>query len=263
MEVLHQSDARIRDPAIAGIVGGYSEVWGSATHTSPHGRWRHLTSRQELPAKFKLAIQRLPEIGPIFLRQLGGVVDVIRSHSEPGLHSARYNLVIQRLTSMAPAILLSVNAITASLRPEPVAPGAQSDEPMRQDLERAFARELRRGGRMLAIAAVVVLGWAGFVPLSGAVVVAGRLVVQSSVKKVQHPQGGIVASILVRNGTKVAAGEELVRLDQTSARSNLQVVARQLDEVRMRIARLTAERDNLPYTALAHEICSATGQCRT
>ena len=122
---------------------------------------------------------------------------------------------------------------------------------MRQDLERAFARELRRGGRMLAIAAVVVLGWAGFVPLSGAVVVAGRLVVQSSVKKVQHPQGGIVASILVRNGTKVAAGEELARLDQTSARSNLQVVARQLDEVRMRIARLTAERDNVADTALA------------
>ena len=184
-----------------------AEVWGSATHTSPHGRWRHLTSRQELPAKFNLAIQRLPEIGPIFLRQLGGVI--------------------------------------AALRPEPVS-ALRADEPMRQDLERAFARELRRGGRMLAIAAIVVLGWAGFVPLSGAVVVAGRLVVQSSVKKVQHPQGGIVASILVRNGTKVAAGEELARLDQTSARSNLQVVARQLDEVRMRIARLTAERDNLP-----------------
>jgi HlyD family secretion protein len=184
-----------------------TEVWGSATQTSALGRWRHLTSRQELPAKFNLAIQRLPEIGPIFLRYLGGVI--------------------------------------AALRPEP-ASALRVGEPMRQDLERAFARELRRGGRMLAIAAVVVVGWAGFVPLSGAVVVAGRLVVQSSVKKVQHPQGGIVASILVRNGTKVAAGEELARLDQTSARSNLQVVARQLDEVRMRIARLTAERDNLP-----------------
>jgi HlyD family secretion protein len=183
------------------------EVWGSATHASPHGRWRHFTSRQELPAKFNLAIQRLPEIGPIFLRQLGGVI--------------------------------------ASLRPQPVS-ALRAGEPVSQDLERAFAREFRRGGRMLAFAAIVVLGWAGIVPLSGAVVVAGRLVVQSSVKKVQHPQGGIVASILVRNGTKVAAGEELARLDQTSARSNLQVVARQLDEVRTRIARLTAERDNLP-----------------
>jgi HlyD family secretion protein len=43
----------------------------------------------------------------------------------------------------------------------------------------------------------------------------------------------------------VRAGNELVRLDQTSAHANLQVVARQLDEVRIRIARLKAERDNL------------------
>jgi HlyD family secretion protein len=82
-------------------------------------------------------------------------------------------------------------------------------------------------------------------PLSGAVVVPGSLVVQSSVKKVQHPQGGVISAILVRNGSKVAAGDELARLDQTSARANLQVVARQLDEVRVRLARLRAERDNV------------------
>ena len=166
-----------------------------------------------------------------------------RTPQNPGLHSARYNLVIQRLTSMAPAILRSVNAITASLRPEPVA-ARRAHEPTPEVLERALARELRRGTRMLAAAAVVVFGWAGFVPLSGAVVIAGRLVVQSSVKKVQHPQGGVVSSILVRNGAAVVAGDEVVRLDQTSARANLQVVARQLDEVRLRMARLTAERDN-------------------
>jgi HlyD family secretion protein len=122
---------------------------------------------------------------------------------------------------------------------------ATEDEPVHQGLERTFARELHRGRRILAIAAVFLVGWAGFVPLSGAVVVAGRLVVQSSVKKVQHPQGGIVASINVRNGSKISAGEELIRLDQTAARANLQVVARQLDEIRLRIARLRAERDNV------------------
>ncbi|MBS0242842.1 MAG: HlyD family type I secretion periplasmic adaptor subunit, partial [Proteobacteria bacterium] len=82
-------------------------------------------------------------------------------------------------------------------------------------------------------------------PISGAVVVSGSLVVQSSVKKVQHPQGGIVSAILVRNGSKVAGGDEVARLDQVAARANLQVVARQLDEVRLRIARHRAERDNL------------------
>jgi HlyD family secretion protein len=77
------------------------------------------------------------------------------------------------------------------------------------------------------------------------VVISGSLVMQSNVKKVQHAQGGIVTTILVHNGSKVRAGNELVRLDQTSAHANLQVVARQLDEVRIRIARLKAERDNL------------------
>jgi HlyD family secretion protein len=112
-------------------------------------------------------------------------------------------------------------------------------------LEQALARERRRSSRILAVAAVVIFGWAAWVPLSGAVVVSGSLVMQSSVKKVQHPQGGIVTAILVGDGSKVAAGDELVRLDQTSARANLQVVARQLDEVRIRIARLKAERDKL------------------
>jgi HlyD family secretion protein len=92
-------------------------------------------------------------------------------------------------------------------------------------------------------AGLFILVWAGFVPLSGAVIVAGSLVVQSSVKKVQHPAGGVVSAIFVHNGSKVKAGDELLRLDKTSAHANLQVIARQLDESRLRIARLNAERD--------------------
>ena len=45
------------------------------------------------------------------------------------------------------------------------------------------------------------------VPLSGAVVVPGNLVVQSNVKTIQHPTGGVVAQIPVRNGMRVNAGD--------------------------------------------------------
>jgi len=121
----------------------------------------------------------------------------------------------------------------------------EHEEPLRHRLEHNLGSELRRGGRVLAIAGAIVLGWAGLVPLSGAVIVSGSLVVRSDVKKVQHPSGGIIAAIAVRNGSKVEAGQELVRLDETSARTNLQVIARQLDEVRLRIARLNAERDGV------------------
>jgi HlyD family secretion protein len=124
-------------------------------------------------------------------------------------------------------------------------PAGEFDSSIGQKLERALARERRRSSRILACAGVVLFGWAAWVPLSGAVVISGSLVMQSNVKKVQHAQGGIVTAIRVQNGSKVGAGDELVRLDQTPARANLQVVARQLDEVRIRIARLKAERDNL------------------
>src|SRR5258706_3570964 len=141
--------------------------------------------------------------------------------------------------------LITVRGLLKTLRAEllPAQHASAQDEPFTLHFERALAGELRRGRRVLAIVAVAVLGWAGLMPISGAVIVAGSLVAQSSVKKVQHPTGGVVAEIRVRNGSKVKAGDELVRLDQTSARTNLQVIARKLDEVRLKMARLSAERE--------------------
>lgn len=107
----------------------------------------------------------------------------------------------------------------------------------------ALDEELRTGLRVLVIAGVLGGGWFFFMPLAGAVVVPGNLVVQSNVKTIQHPTGGVVAAIMVNNGTRVKAGDLLVRLDATQARASLQVVSKQLDELRARIARLAAERD--------------------
>lgn len=94
---------------------------------------------------------------------------------------------------------------------------------------------------------VLVLGgtavWAARTEISGAVVSSGLVVVESKVKKVQHPTGGVVAEITVKNGSKVKAGDLLVRLDETVSRANLQVITKQLDELVMREARLEAERD--------------------
>jgi len=43
-------------------------------------------------------------------------------------------------------------------------------------------------------------GWAAATQLAGAVIAPGTIVVESSVKKVQHPTGGVVGEILVREG---------------------------------------------------------------
>ncbi|MFD0987928.1 HlyD family type I secretion periplasmic adaptor subunit [Methyloligella solikamskensis] len=92
--------------------------------------------------------------------------------------------------------------------------------------------------------------WAVVTEISGAVIAPGVLEVDSSVKKVQHPTGGVVGELLVREGDKVEAGQVLVRLDETQTRSNLAIVAKSIDEFLAREARLEAEKtgaDNLDF----------------
>jgi HlyD family secretion protein len=121
---------------------------------------------------------------------------------------------------------------------------------------RAYEGELRTGLRALLIVGGVAGGWMTLVPLSGAVVVPGNLVVQSNVKTIQHPTGGVVAQIPVHNGMRVNAGDLLLRLDATQAQASLQVVSKQLDEVRAKSARLVAERDGLPKPTIPPEMSS-------
>jgi membrane fusion protein, type I secretion system len=79
--------------------------------------------------------------------------------------------------------------------------------------------------------------------ISGAVIAPGLFVVESHVKKVQHPAGGIVEALLVREGNRVGAGDILIRLDDTQAKASLAIVAARIDELAARQARLEAERE--------------------
>ena len=86
-------------------------------------------------------------------------------------------------------------------------------------------------------------GWAVATEISGAIVTSGQLVVESNVKKVQHPTGGVVGAIEVEEGRRVKAGDVLLRLDPTLARANLSIIENALDQIAAREARLLAERD--------------------
>jgi HlyD family secretion protein len=116
--------------------------------------------------------------------------------------------------------------------------------------------ELRSGLRVLLIAAAVVGLWGGLAPLSGAVVLPGALVSESSVRKVQHPSGGVVAQIAAYDGETVKAGDLLARLDDTATRANRQVVVGALDAIRARVARLAAERDDAPDMPTPEKLAS-------
>jgi HlyD family secretion protein len=88
-----------------------------------------------------------------------------------------------------------------------------------------------------------VAGWGATAVFSGAVIASGQLVVETNVKKVQHPTGGVVEKLLVRDGSIVKAGDLLVRLDSTQTRASLGIVTKSLDEFYARNARLEEERD--------------------
>jgi HlyD family secretion protein len=135
-----------------------------------------------------------------------------------------------------------------------------SDDGLTLRTGRAFERELRTGLRVLIAVALLAGGWMALIPLAGAVVVPGNLVVQSNVKTIQHPTGGVVAEIAVHDGMRVSAGDLLVRLDATQAQASLQVVSKQLDEVRARISRLVAERYGLPEPEIPAEMSARAAQ---
>jgi HlyD family secretion protein len=87
--------------------------------------------------------------------------------------------------------------------------------------------------------------WAATQAISGALIAPGQIVVESNVKKVQHPTGGVVGELRARDGDVVKAGDVLVRLDDTVTKASLAIVTKNLDALWARAARLEAEQKGL------------------
>jgi HlyD family secretion protein len=127
---------------------------------------------------------------------------------------------------------------------------------MTQETSGAASGELRGARRSIrahlitGLVLVLVLaggfgGWASTVPISGALIAPGAVVVDSNVKKVQHPTGGVVGEVRVRDGDTVKAGDIVVRLDETVVKASLAIVVKTLNGVWARAARLEAEQRGL------------------
>lgn len=143
---------------------------------------------------------------------------------------------------------VQVPAIPGSALPRPAL------APLLGEARPAIARHLAAATVLSLILVVGIGGWATFTEISGAVIAPGQLVVESDVKKVQHPTGGVVGALLVREGDHVKAGDVLVRLDETQTRANLDIVRRALDEAAARRARGEAERDGASAVAFPAEL---------
>jgi HlyD family type I secretion membrane fusion protein len=95
--------------------------------------------------------------------------------------------------------------------------------------------------------------WSVTASLDSAVVAPGSVQVEASRKKIQHLEGGIVKEIRVREGEKVAAGQLLIRLDDTTVGANLHLVQGQNAELAAKRYRLVAERDGANEIAFPAE----------
>lgn len=98
----------------------------------------------------------------------------------------------------------------------------------------------------LGMVGVAVLFFGGFgamstVAVDGAVITGGMLVVETSTKKIQHPQGGVVAGVYVKDGDRVGPNQLLLRLDDTVAKANLAIINKALVQAQARAARLEHE----------------------
>jgi multidrug efflux pump subunit AcrA (membrane-fusion protein) len=116
------------------------------------------------------------------------------------------------------------------------------------------ARTIRAGLWLIALAFGGFGTWAVFAPLSGAVIVSGKVTVEAYRKTVQHLEGGIVKEILVRVGDKVRQGQALVVLDSVQASAAVGVLQTQLDAEAAKQQRLQAELGRADKVAFSEDL---------
>jgi HlyD family secretion protein len=96
----------------------------------------------------------------------------------------------------------------------------------------------------LVVFLVFVVGfgvWSAMAPLAEAAIAPGVIKVEGNRRTVQHLEGGIVREILVRDGSKVEAGQVLMRLDDTQSDTTAEAQRAQRWALMAQDARLVAE----------------------
>jgi HlyD family type I secretion membrane fusion protein len=120
-----------------------------------------------------------------------------------------------------------------------------------------YRREMRLGLWILLVGFGGFLLWAIFAPLDGGVPALGVVAVESTRKKVDHPGGGVIDKILVREGQLVNEGDDLITLNEVQARAALNATLSQWRTAVATQARLEAERDGAANVRFPKELTDA------
>lgn len=110
----------------------------------------------------------------------------------------------------------------------------------------AFARPPILFGAYIIVVFVVFGGlWASFAPLDSAAHAMGRVIASSNRKIIQHPDGGVIKSILVKQGDHVKKGDTLLILNNTKHLAEYEIILSSYRQYAAMEARFIAERDQL------------------
>lgn len=149
------------------------------------------------------------------------------------------------LSATDPSAGFSLRRKPARIRTEPTRlasePAAQPD-PVAPRTETGPLIRVGVVGLGLLIASLAVTS---LVPINGAVVAPGQVLVEGKPQPVQSLDPGIVATVAVRNGDQVEAGALLMALDPTLPRTRLDIARERLAAVLTEEARLMAEAEGL------------------
>jgi epimerase transport system membrane fusion protein len=92
---------------------------------------------------------------------------------------------------------------------------------------------------------VVFGGWMAFAPLAESSVAVGKVSADMDKKTLQHLEGGVIESILVKDGDEVKKGDLLLKLKEINIKSQLDIFKTQYDDASAVYSRLVAQRDDL------------------
>lgn len=102
--------------------------------------------------------------------------------------------------------------------------------------------DIRIGGAIGIFFFVILLGWAALAPLDAGVYAQGSVAVSGNRQAVQHPDGGVVGAIHVREGQKVRAGQVLVEMQSPELQAMERALTSEYYTLVAQRSRLLAER---------------------
>ncbi len=96
--------------------------------------------------------------------------------------------------------------------------------------------------------------WALLAPLDKGVPLPGTVAKESNRQAIQHPVGGVIADLLVKDGDVVKAGQTLVRLNSVQVKAQAEMTRGQYETARATEARMLAERDGASKVTFPPEL---------